>query len=175
MTKEYFFYHCNTLKQRTIVRILQISHVLQNNYKQTTYSFPRRGKFRTVYNERKRNGNGHLFSLRKIILIVIKYIHQSCHYTLYILSPKHTFSKYLVLKKDYWICHLRGAWVARSVRCPTLNLNPGLDLTVVSLSPIRAIQGHDVCWKKKKSLVYFSCICDLRTNGLNITDQMFTE
>lgn len=34
--------------------------------------------------------------------------------------------------------HVRGTWVAQSVKCPTLDLSSGLDLRVVGSSPLWA-------------------------------------
>lgn len=71
-----------------------------------TYSFPQRAKFRIANSNGKRKSNVHLFSHRKLMSVAIKYLHQSCNYTLVTLSSQHILSKYLMLKKKFetFIC-----------------------------------------------------------------------
>lgn len=45
-----------------------------------------------------------------------------------------------------------GTWVAQLVKCPTLDLGSGLDIEVVSSSPMsHSMLGHGAYFKKKNS------------------------
>jgi len=51
------------------------------------------------------------------------------------LRPDHDyFIESMIKNKKYW--HPQGAWVAQSVKCPTLDFGSGHDLRVGRLSPI---------------------------------------
>ena len=53
-----------------------------------------------------------------------------CAFLSILLEPKTPLKKPKSLKKIN-----RGSWVAQSVKCPTLDLNSGFDIRVVSSSP----------------------------------------